>query len=138
MPLTLPPAQNAVPAPVINSAPTSGLSPQALMMVRSAGVRLSDNALRTSGRLSVTIATRSRITHFNSEVPVSMVVSVVVVSFLPLRGLPRVQLKPPPSYPPPGLALGEPDDRLQRVSSNRRRHSSLSAVAEYWIIRFRG
>src|SRR5216684_8692660 len=77
MPLTLPPAQNAVPAPVINSAPTSGLSPQALMMVRSAGVRLSDNALRTSGRLSVTMATRSRITHFNSVVPVSMMVSAI-------------------------------------------------------------
>src|ERR1700738_2017772 len=77
MPFTLPPAQNAVPAPVISSAPTSGLSPQALMMVRSAGVRLSDNALRTSGRLNVTMATRSRLTHSNSVVPVSMVVSAI-------------------------------------------------------------
>ncbi len=79
MPLTLPPAQNAVPAPVISSAPTSGLSPQVLIMVRSAGVRWSDSALRTSGRLSVRMATRSRITQSNSVVPVSMVVSVVVI-----------------------------------------------------------
>jgi len=31
MPLTLPPAQNATPAPVIRSAPTSGFSPQVLI-----------------------------------------------------------------------------------------------------------
>ena len=34
MPLTLPPAQNAVPAPVSSSTPTSGFSPQALIMLR--------------------------------------------------------------------------------------------------------
>ena len=78
MPLTLPPAQNAVPAPVINSTPTSGFSPQSLIMLRSAGVKLSDRALRTAGRLSVMIATRSRITHKSSSVPVSMVISVVI------------------------------------------------------------
>src|ERR1700730_10051262 len=83
MPLTSPPAQNAVPAPVISSAPTSGLSPQVLIMVRSAGVSWSDSALRTSGRLSVRMATRSRITQSNSVVPVSMVVSVVVMSNSP-------------------------------------------------------
>ena len=79
MPLTLPPAQNAVPAPVIRSAPTSGFSPQVLIIVRSAGVRWSDSALRTSGRFSVMIATRSRITHSSSSVPVSMVISVVML-----------------------------------------------------------
>ena len=78
MPLTLPPAQNALPAPVISSAPTSGFSPQVLIMVRSAGVRLSDIALRASGRFSVMMATRSRITHSSSLVPVSMVVSVLM------------------------------------------------------------
>src|SRR5713101_828634 len=81
MPLTSPPAQNAVPAPVIRSAPISGFSPQVLIMVRNAGVSLSDIALRASGRLSVMIATRSRITHKSSLVPVSMVVSVVMSEF---------------------------------------------------------
>ena len=78
MPLTLPPAQNALPAPVIRSTPISGFSPQVLIMVRSAGVRLSDIALRTSGRFSVMTATRSRITQRSSSVPVSMVVSLVI------------------------------------------------------------
>src|ERR1700738_5211630 len=82
MPLTLPPAQNAVPAPVINSTPTSGFSPQSLIMLRSAGVKLSDRALRTCGRLSVMIATRSRITHKSSLVPVS--ISVVVMLNFPM------------------------------------------------------
>ncbi len=81
MPLTLPPAQNAVPAPVISSAPTAGFSPQVLIMLRSAGVRLSDIALRTSGRFSLMIATRSRITHSSSVVPVSTtVVSLLMLS----------------------------------------------------------
>ena len=79
MPLTLPPAQKAVPAPVISSAPTSGLSPQLLIMLRSAGVKSSESALRTSGRLSVITATRSRIAHSNSLVPVSTVISVVIL-----------------------------------------------------------
>ena len=42
------------------------------------------------------------------------------------------------SYPPPGLAFGEPDDRLQRVSSTLRLIDSLISASEYWIIRFRG
>src|SRR5207249_8883027 len=79
-PLTLPPAQNAESAPVSNSTPTSGFSPQALIMLRKAGVRLSDIALRASGRFSVMMATRSRITHSSSSVPVSILVSVVMVS----------------------------------------------------------
>src|SRR6266851_2251835 len=78
MPLTLPPAQKAVPAPVIRSAPTSGFSPQVLIMVRNAGVKWSDSALRTSGRFSVMTATRPRITHSSSLVPVSIVISVVM------------------------------------------------------------
>src|SRR3954447_11695143 len=78
MPLTLPPAQNASPAPVISSAPTSGLSPQVRIIVRSAGVSASDSELRTSGRFSVITATRSRITQRSSLMPVSMVVSVVM------------------------------------------------------------
>ena len=77
MPLTLPPAQNAVPAPVSRSTPTSGFSPQVLIMVRSAGVSVSDMALRTSGRFSVMMATRSRITHRSSSVPVSTLISLV-------------------------------------------------------------
>ena len=85
MPLTSPPAQKAVPAPVIRSAPTSEFSPQVLTMLRSAGVRLSDSALRTSGRLSVMTATRSRIAQSSSFVPVSMVISVLIS--LPMRGL---------------------------------------------------
>src|SRR5215475_5164458 len=76
MPLTLPPAQKALPAPVIRSTPTSGFSPQLLIIVRSAGVSVSDIAFFTSGRLSVMIATRSRITHSSSSVPVSILVSV--------------------------------------------------------------
>ena len=79
MPLTLPPAQNALPAPVMSSTPTSGFSPQVLIMMRSAGVSVSDIALRSSGRFSVMMATRSRITHNNSSVPVSILVSVVMV-----------------------------------------------------------
>ena len=80
MPLTLPPAQNASPAPVISSAPTSGFSPQVRIIVRSAGVSVSDSALRASGRFSVMTATRSRMTQSSSLVPVSMVVSVVIVA----------------------------------------------------------
>src|SRR6202790_1446497 len=79
MPLTSPPEQKAEPAPVINSTPTSGFSPQVFIIVRSAGVRWSDNELRASGRLRVMIATRSRITQRSSWVPVSMVMSVVVI-----------------------------------------------------------
>src|SRR4051794_25775878 len=91
MPLTLPPAQNADPAPVISSTCTSGFSPQSLIMLRSAGVNWSDSALRTSGRLSVMIATRSRMTHNSSSVPVSIFVSAVVITkLLPRRGCARV------------------------------------------------
>src|SRR3954468_13833001 len=82
MPLTLPPAQNADPAPVISSTCTSGFSPQSLIMLRSAGVSVSDSALRTSGRLSVMMATRSRIAHSSSSVPVSILVSAVVIAEL--------------------------------------------------------
>ena len=71
MPLTSPPAQKAVPAPVISIAPTFGSSPHCLIMRRSAGVRRSESALRASGRLSVMSATRSRISHSSSLVPVS-------------------------------------------------------------------
>src|SRR5437868_8885286 len=79
MPLTLPPAQNAAPAPVSSNTPTSGFSPQALIIARRAGVSVSDIALRTSGRFSVMMATRSRITQSSSSVPVSILVSVVMV-----------------------------------------------------------
>src|SRR6195952_3518137 len=109
MPLTSPPEQNAVPAPVISSAPTSGFSPQVLIMVRSAGVRRSDSALRTSGRFSVMIATRSRIAQSSSLVPVSIVMSVVV-----MLGIPPVSMtvrlskflhpRPQFQFPGPGAA----------------------------------
>src|SRR3984893_13101720 len=108
MPLTLPPEQNAVPAPVINSAPTSGFSPQVLIMVRSAGVSRSDSALRTSGRFSVITATRSRIAQSNSSVPVSILVSAVVMSKL-LHPGPQLQ------FPGPGAArLAEHVPVIQR------------------------
>ena len=42
------------------------------------------------------------------------------------------------SYPPPGLAFGEPDDRLQRVSSTLGLSIPPQVSLEYWIIRFRG
>src|SRR3954454_11836699 len=71
MPLTSPPAQKASPAPVISSAPTCESSPHCLIIRRSAGVRRSESALRASGRFSVISATRSRISHNNSLVPVS-------------------------------------------------------------------
>src|ERR1700739_2748619 len=79
MPLTLPPAQKALPAPVRSSTPTSGFSPQVLIMARNAGERLSDSALRIAGRFSVMIATWSRMTQRSSSVPVSILVSVVMV-----------------------------------------------------------
>jgi hypothetical protein len=62
-------------------------------MLRKAGVRLSDIALRASGRFSVMMATRSRITHSNSSVPVSILVSLVMIppsfSLSSLRGAKR-------------------------------------------------
>src|SRR5260370_36866016 len=86
----LPPAQKAGPVPVLNCVATSGFALMFLIMVRSAGVKLSDSALRTSGRLSVMMATRSRITQSNSLVPVSIVISVVMFSLSPsLRGAER-------------------------------------------------
>jgi hypothetical protein len=42
-----------------------------------------------------------------------------------------MMLHPPPSYPPPGLAFGEPDDRLRRVSSTPQVLDSIAGVAEY-------
>ena len=51
-------------------------------MLRRAGVRLSDIALRASGRFSVMMATRSRITQSSSSVPVSILVSVVMFPLL--------------------------------------------------------
>src|SRR5580700_8565388 len=97
MPLTLPPAQKALPAPVIKSTPTSGFSPQVLIIVRSAGVRLSDSALRTSGRFSVMTATRSRIAQRSSSVPVSMVTAVLVIFECPfLFVIPGWRVAPDP------------------------------------------
>jgi hypothetical protein len=40
--------------------------------------------------------------------------------------------------PPPGLAFGEPDDRLPRGVKYLRRLDTITAALEYWIIRFRG
>src|SRR5882757_4173506 len=80
MPLTSPPAQKALPAPVISNAPTFGSSPHCLIIRRKAGVRLSDSALRASGRLSVMTATRSRISHNSSPVPVSISIRLSAIS----------------------------------------------------------
>ena len=63
IPLTSPPAQNAVPAPVISSAPTRGSSPRSWIIRLRAGVSWGDIALRASGRFSVISATPSRISH---------------------------------------------------------------------------
>jgi hypothetical protein len=40
--------------------------------------------------------------------------------------------------PPPGLAFGEPDDRLQRGIQSDVALRFITDVGEYWIIRFRG
>src|ERR1700754_255374 len=110
MPLTSPPEQNAVPAPVINSAPTSGFSPQVLIMVRSAGVSRSDSALRTSGRFNVITATRSRITQSSSSVPVSILFSVVVMSKL---------LHPGPQLQFPGPRAARLAEHVPVIQGNR-------------------
>src|SRR3954453_20995742 len=104
MRLTLPPAQNAVPAPVISSAPTSGFSPQVLIMVRSAAVRSSDSALRNSGRLSVMTATRPRSTHSNSSVPVSTAISVSTRHSSLFVVLELLDPRPQLHFPGPGAA----------------------------------
>jgi hypothetical protein len=39
-----------------------------------------------------------------------------------------------PSCPPPGLAFGEPDDRLRRASSTPRPFGSITGASEYWIV----
>src|SRR6185437_1030047 len=91
MPLTFPPAQKALPAPVSRSTPTSGFSPQLRIMPRSAGVSASDMALRTSGRFSVMMATRSRITQRSSFVPVSILASALAAS---LMTFPPIQFSP--------------------------------------------
>src|SRR6266849_5991486 len=84
MPLTSPPAQKALPAPVIRSVPTLGSSPHCLIMRRSAGVSRSDSALRASGRLSVMSATRSLISHNSSPVPVSTSIRSCAISTAPI------------------------------------------------------
>src|SRR5216117_3446762 len=83
IPLTSPPEQKAVPAPVISNAPTSGSSPLCLIIRRNAGVRWSDSELRAPGRFKVITATRSRIAHSSSSVPVSIEIdsSVMVLTF---------------------------------------------------------
>src|SRR5437868_4448650 len=83
MAFTSPPAQKALPAPIISNAPTSESSPHCLIIRRSAGVRRSDSALRASGRLSVINATRSRISHNNSAVPVSSSIRFSAMPRLP-------------------------------------------------------
>src|SRR4029434_6860078 len=87
IPLTSPPEQKALPAPVISSAPTSGSSPLRLIIRRNAGVRWSDSEFRASGRFKVITATRSRIAHSNSSVPVSIEIdpSDMALTFQVLR-----------------------------------------------------
>jgi hypothetical protein len=77
MPFTLPPAQNAFPAPVKTIAPIPLSSPHSLIILRRAGVRLSDRELRASGRFSVIVATRSRTVHKTSSVPVSIAIALI-------------------------------------------------------------
>jgi hypothetical protein len=40
--------------------------------------------------------------------------------------------------PPPGLASGEPDDRLRRGIQYAAASRSIAGALEYWITRFRG
>src|SRR3954462_9176489 len=96
IPLTSPPEQKAVPAPVTSSAPTSGSSPLRLIIRRNAGVRWSDNELRAPGRFKVITATRSRISHSSSSVPVSTAIEpfVMVLTFHILRALPGLAERP--------------------------------------------
>jgi hypothetical protein len=72
MPLTSPPAQKAVLAPVIRIDPTLASSPHCLIIRRSAGVSRSESAFLASGRFSVMVATRPSISQSSSSVPVSM------------------------------------------------------------------
>src|SRR5882672_174732 len=88
MPLTSPPAQNAVPAPVMSSAPTLESSPHCLIIRRRAGVRWSESTLRASGRFSVMTATRPRISHNSSPVPVSTSIMPSAISTTPVLRLP--------------------------------------------------
>jgi hypothetical protein len=41
------------------------------------------------------------------------------------------------AYPPPGLAFGEPDDKLERGIAHRDSSIEPLVALEYWITRFR-
>ena len=77
MPDTSPPAQKAVPAPVMTTAPQRGSSSSVSRVARSAGVRMSPRALRLCGLLRVIVATPSARSQSSSFVPVSMEVIAV-------------------------------------------------------------
>jgi hypothetical protein len=40
--------------------------------------------------------------------------------------------------PPPGLAFGEPDDRLSGASVTPQRFDLIAGALEYWVPAFRG
>jgi hypothetical protein len=82
--------------------PTVESSPHWLIMRRSAGVSWSDKALRASGRFSVTSATRSRISHSNSPVPVSTSIRSSAIGPVPVCARFR-RPSGPPSCRRPGI-----------------------------------
>ena len=60
IPFTSPPAQNASPEPVINTAPTPSSSRICLIISRKAGVSFEERAFLAFGRLSVKTPTPAR------------------------------------------------------------------------------
>ena len=119
MPLTSPPAQKAVPAPVRTSAPTAGSFPKRRTMRRRAGVSSSERAFRASGRLRVRVATPSRSSPSSSSVPVSIALPAVStavssrdarrpVAPRPLRSVPAPVAAAPAAYHAPAWLLPAP------------------------------
>src|SRR6266705_3026756 len=80
---TSPPAQNARPAPVTSTAPTSASSAQRRRWSMPAAIIASESAFSFSGRLSVSVATRSVSSKRRSSV------SVAIARLLPGRHHPR-------------------------------------------------
>ena len=79
MPFTSPPAQNAPPAPVSTTHPTSSATSTSARTLANDSFISLDMALRRSGRFMVSVATPSSITASRSSVPVSRVVIAATV-----------------------------------------------------------
>ena len=94
IPLTSPPAQKAWPAPVTKTARARESSFSEPMVRRSAGLNVSESALRTSGRFSVKIATPSSMRASSSSVPVSRMIASAPFSSSIRCHAPRFNLRP--------------------------------------------